>query len=1305
MKYFFKLTIYFALFLYFFCQNEYHEKHIKKNRKTRKDKKPKVKRRIEGDDDNSEDDDDDQYHTFGKLNIYLDTNNLNETFPYDKEKYLVIFINAMNKAKDIIESFIEIEIDTEAKLLDFNIDSLKDENIMKWNKDLFGEGGTNIKPDIYNYFIFFKFDSINIDAKSLISYTYLNYDTPIIGIITFSNTIEESKLYLDYLTNLILHQFIHLLGFHIKDDEFYESCIIDSEEETVDGTKRDYYYIDKDKSPGVFNYLYQYFNCDEEDVIDKIKFEIDEYDNPHWPKRYFLGDIMTEFDYPEEQVISGFTLAFLNDLEYINVLQNYNGGLMKFGKFKGCDFLTKGCGEDIGENKITFSNEFFVSTNPSATFEPSCSSGRLSKTVYKLYSEATEPDGNQYYQNGWTGPKSTNYCPIAEYNELDTEYIYKGHCYSVKTSQDADLEEKIGETFSPTSFCVLSSLVKPNSAVSEMRSVCYEMKCSPKSLTIKILEYYLVCPREGGQIKAKGFNGYLLCPDYYLICGGTTLCNNLIDCATKNSSETEESLDYEYTIITTQNSSVYSKENPEIKYGYELTDNGVCPRLCMQCTSKENCIRCYPHYIFENNECIYAIPNCIDFQDDDTDICTQCDENFLLAEDSNGNRFCLNSAEESHYYHFSSGGLEIYKKCEDTISQCSTCSYDESKVKKVKCTSCNNPYKLIDDGEDCGDINSKLFYEDTTDTFISCTNHPTVHNCYKCEKSGDTFTCLECKTDYVLYYNTPQPICIDKNLLDGTIYSTDDKNYYPCNNSLYNDIPYCSECSGKETCSKCKTDHTIANGNSICIPTSDITALKYYQDPDNNYYYECSHSLEHCFTCYNKNKCKECITSYVIEESDTCISYSLYTNKLYYLDITTNKYFSCSKISNCEKCTLSTDCIECKEGFNFIKGNDNNLICENIDTNKYYQVTEDGKTYYKKCEDKITNCDECSSENYCTKCKDNFGIIETDHTKCESLSDEKYYYDTTLEQFKLCSNKIANCEKCSTYGDIVCKKCFGDFVLKHESNNIIQCEQKTFFDDKKTYFKDEEEKNYYLCSFYNDISSCAECTVKEICDKCNNGYDLENNQALCASKVDKENNIYIYNPQGLLVTCSSLYQDCNRCNDTHKCIECQEGAGLIDNNTCLSKATIEEEHHYFKDEITNKYISCSVMDHCITCSSSTICTSCQTGFKINNNNLCEKINESNDDSKGLGTGAIIGIVIGCIAFLVLIALLVYYLYNKFFKKSNGENFNMNTIGDKVDKVDIAIEKKEKAEDDPIKEEKIEQNEPVAHTTKRSIHNH
>jgi hypothetical protein len=39
---------------------------------------------------------------------------------------------------------------------------------------------------------------------------------------------------------------------------------------------------------------------------------------------------MADFSYPEEQAISGFTLALFEDLGYIKVKNKYTGGLMRF---------------------------------------------------------------------------------------------------------------------------------------------------------------------------------------------------------------------------------------------------------------------------------------------------------------------------------------------------------------------------------------------------------------------------------------------------------------------------------------------------------------------------------------------------------------------------------------------------------------------------------------------------------------------------------------------------------------------------------------------------------------------------------------------------------------------------------------------------------------------------------------------------------------------------------------------------------------------------------------------------------------
>ena len=194
----------------------------------------------------------------------------------------------------------------------------------------------------------------------------------------------------------------------------------------------------------------------------------------------------------------------------------------------------------------------------------------------------------------------------------------------------------------------------------------------------------------------------------------------------------------------------------------------------------------------------------------------------------------------------------------------------------------------------------------------------------------------------------------------------------------------------------------------IYILTQDITDQKYYlYTNNNNFYCECSTSLENCFKCENKAKCLECITSYLIEEKDISIPYSLFQEKLYYFD--NYKYYSCSKILNCEKCTSKDKCIQCKQDFYFIKDNSGNFICENIDISKYYSSIEGDITFYTKCDKAIDNCNECNKKDYCTKCKNNFGIIGNDHTKCEDLLEQKYYYNSILEQFRLFNEEMPNC--------------------------------------------------------------------------------------------------------------------------------------------------------------------------------------------------------------------------------------------------------------------------------------------------------
>ena len=131
--------------------------------------------------------------------------------------------------------------------------------------------------------------------------------------------------------------------------------------------------------------------------------------------------------YQEEMAISEFTLALLEDSGWYKP-KYYTGGLFRFGKNKGCDFINNDC---LDSNfKTKFKNEFFDIDN---LWFGSCSTGRQSRT-YSTLSSNNNIDNDLYkrfgddYYNGGT-IYTVDYCPInsQRYDEAGNTYFY-GSC-------------------------------------------------------------------------------------------------------------------------------------------------------------------------------------------------------------------------------------------------------------------------------------------------------------------------------------------------------------------------------------------------------------------------------------------------------------------------------------------------------------------------------------------------------------------------------------------------------------------------------------------------------------------------------------------------------------------------------------------------------------------------------------------------------------------------------------------------------------------------------------------------------------
>ena len=699
---------------------------------------------------------------FNDLKIYLDLFNFNEKIPNNYKKYKDAFINSMNKAKKTLESLLQIYYLAQNELI--NRALLESWGLEKWNETLFGDNPQNdlINEEITNV-IFFKFASLGDSNMAYSEIVWVDAEyTPNFGVITLNTDIPESKLNEKYLEPLMLHQFTHLLGFHISrlvndnfpdpEDYIYFYGIIQSNEGTP--TK---YYLDIDNAPNVINYANKYFGCIGENKISEIILEIDEHDNIHWPSRLLLGEYMTKFIYPEEQVMSGFTLSFFIDLQYLKVKGFYTGGLMRFGKHQGFDFISKKCVND--ESGVKFENDFYYPTNFDI-IEPSCSSGRLSKTVHKLYKYINGiPSEYQYFTNDFSlygGLESTNYCPVSV---SGSENVYDNLCS--EKGKLTDIEKNIfGESHSGHSFCALNTFVKnPNTNYEiykdKVRAGCFNMYCSEESLTIQVGDDYLVCPKNGGKISSANYNGYILCPDYNLICTAkktevnNDLCNDMFDCINNKVEEKEESFTVYYNNIkTTQDSSIYLNQEISNNDCFEQSESdGKCPQFCMQCKKNNRCFICKEGY-------------------------------GLLGKDDNNQAekiICkeITTLQNGEYYHKEINSYTVYYSCNEKLSHCVKCSNENI------CTECENKFKI----------------EDNT-----C-----VEIVKDCDEYNADDSCKKCKIGFELIKGE-ETSCMKSEDLNALLnkhyyYEVLDEPKYFVKCSFK--IPNCEECDGENNCLKC----------------------------------------------------------------------------------------------------------------------------------------------------------------------------------------------------------------------------------------------------------------------------------------------------------------------------------------------------------------------------------------------------------------------------------------------------------------------------------------------------------------------
>ena len=935
---------------------------------------------------------------------------------------------------------------------------------------------------------------------------------------------------------MLFHEITHILGFLYSSFQYFPGGLENTIKSQIDsrGIIRTYII-----TPTVVKLAKEYYNCSNITGIELENQEEDGHPSSHWEARILLGEYMNSKFYNSEFVLSEFTLALLEDSGWYKI-NYYTGGLMRFGKKKGCNFINNYCCDSEGITQ--FKNEYFDLEDKE---KPSCSSGRLSRAYneyndYKgndiFYIQSYRTFINNDYNNFGGLTKNADYCfGFSDNVDEGTTNIMVGNCklgneaygsrikFNDNTYYNNLANQRIlGEKFSDNSFCLLSEAFPLGSTADEntnyynkynsiIHPICYEMFCTNHSLTIKIKDQYVVCPRKGGKVEVNGdFQGFIYCPDYFLICTGTNMCNNIFDCIKKKSLPKNFIYDYEFNIEKTSSQKISEIQNENIDYGYEINEEGICPENCSQCRDVKRCFKCIEGFKLIGNK------------DNDT-LPIICDKN---TNTSIG--YYLNN--------------EVYYPCIEFCLECDS---------SFTCVKCDNIHKTNNDRTEC------------IDKVANCQNY-----------TNTDYTCTKCKGEYAFIGNNRENCYIinEKN----KYYTLDEGiSYYPCNTTISN----CEICNNnKDRCNKCYETYYLVNDNrTFCFNDKNIS--KYYTEDNGTTYFFCNDSIPFCDTCVEKNICQTCGENHYFIKEDRTHCLTGYDLNKYYSEDNDISYYPCKEaINKCSECDNKYECKKCENDY-YLLGNVRNNCRNDFNKNKYY--TEDNIVYYL-CNTNMEFCDECTSKNTCTKCSNNYGFPGSDRSKCIFVNNNEYYTEDNGISFYPCSTNLLNCQKC--LNKTFCSIC--NQTYHFIGNDRTKCLSITDFDE---YYTEDNGFSYFPC--YTGVSNCKKCTSKNICTRCQENYYFigNSNNNLCVNNI----NIMEYYTLDDGVTyypCHEAMQNCKYCEEPTNCLGCEDNTYFLrtDTSKCLP---LNLKEHYTDDG--KLYYPCSDnINNCLECYNKNFCGKC-----------------------------------------------------------------------------------------------------------------
>ena len=641
------------------------------------------------------------------------------------------------------------------------------------------------------------------------------------------------------------------------------------------------------------------------------------------------------------------------------------------------------------------------------------------------------------------------------------------------------------------------------------------------------------------------------------------------------------------------------------------------------------------------------------------DICSKCEDGYNLITLCNKNsNICIDKNEINNYQYDTTN--KCYNKC--LVTNCEECPGNIN-----QCQKCNNDYAILNDNKsNCiskNNLGNNTFTNDSGIHYYDC--NKSISNCNICSNNGTI--CQLCNSNYY-FLNDDKTKCHKETDLkaqyENKIYKHDEYNYYSCNKSVNN----CEKCNNSTYCNSCESNYgLICNENNICHPienfqnhyfknnilncynkcidygcnecTSEINCKSCIENytlygkrcfsdesigeqtciNSNGITKNCSEEMENCIYCKGCNICTQCIGSnVVIYENDysfPCRNIESLKNE-YYLNKTRNIYYPCYyALNNCKQCSNENICLSCLNGYVLLF--DENYIgkCvieDDIDKKKYLPFPDSDEKKYYPCSFYFPECDSCININKCEKCKNEYGFINWDKSKCVKIKDNNEICEIDNgKNYVSCSGNILYC-KSSTNN--ICNECIEDFTIFN--NNNKECSEiKYEYNNSKKYYTPDNGIHYYSCDIL--INNCDECSSNKICNECKAGYVVVDDEK-CEDINTLNTTLYITDDGNHYYTCSKQINNCLTCQGKNICSKCQENYTILNRNydKCIESKDFENNDKYYSMDNGTSYYSCyNLMKNCNRCSNEKTCIECFDNYFTINDELSKCININDIDNE------------------------------------------------------------------------------------------